>query len=247
MYHIKIVDDDIEFIKYMKDIITNSCINDELYDIEGFGSGEEFTEKLDSLDFCDLLILDMQMKKLDGHATAQIFREKFPEAILVFCSGVSYPTDESFKTTPFRYLLKSYSEDKMKMEMEAIIRELQRKSQEAFIVGHNRKNIIKLRPSDILFIENNKRGSIIHMTENKSKEFPFQVNSKEKLKELYKQLAPYHFEYAHNSYLVNLRYVTKYMAAGYIELTDGTQLNVSRSKQQTFKLALVTLVAEKYD
>lgn len=68
----------------------------------------------------------MQMKDYDGHKTARLFRNYFPNSVLVFCSGVRKPTDESFKTMPFRYLMKDYSEIKMCSEIRDIIKKSER-------------------------------------------------------------------------------------------------------------------------
>ena len=63
----------------------------------------------------------------------------------------------------------------------------------------------------------------------------------------YKELENYQFEYAHNSYLVNLKYVTRLFSQGYIQLRDGTELNVSRSKMWNFRNALIGMLGSKYD
>lgn len=247
MYQIKIVDDDSAFVEYMQDIILKCDIEKEKIVFEKFYSGEEFVARLDSMSACDLLILDMQMKELDGHGTARRFRDKFPRSVMVFCSGVSHPTDESFKTAPFRYLSKGYSEETMKKEMEVIVQEMKKTARITVIMGRNHTNFIKLYPEDIMYIENRKNGSIIHLCEHKAKDFAYQVNTNEKLAELYEKLRDYKFEYAHNSYLVNLCYVTKLISHRYLQLSDGTELNVSRSKLQTFRNALAGVLSSKYE
>lgn len=247
MYQIIIVDDDVNFIEFMKRIIVKCLANMEDVIFEEFFSGEEFINQLDDISNCDLLILDMQMKKMDGHTTAKMFRKKFPHSVLVFCSGVSRPTDESFKVTPFRYLLKDYTEKVMGMEMNAIIAQMKLVAKSPIIMGRNHDNYISLYPNDIMYIENSKAGSIIHICKDRIVDFNYQVNTRQKLEDLYKKLKDYQFEYAHNSYLVNLNYVTKLFSQGYIQMRDGTELNVSRSKMQNFRNALIHLLSGKYD
>jgi len=75
--------------------------------------------------------------------------------------------------------------------------------------------------------------------------FESHVTSKKKLAELYEQLKDYGFEYAHNSYIVNLRYI-KRRIPGELELTDGTILTVSRSKEKRLREAMTRFVAQKY-
>lgn len=247
MYRIVIVDDDPQFVNYIKEIIFKCDVAAEDITFEEFYSGEEFVAQLNMISNCDLLILDMQMKKMDGHATAKKFRERFPHSVLVFCSGVSHPTDESFKVTPFRYLLKDYTEQVMIMEMNAVLRQMESIMKSPVIMGRNHDSFISLYPDDILYIENSKSGSVIHLCRDRISDFNYQVNTKRKLVDLYKELKDYCFEYAHNSYLVNLKYVTKLFSQGYIQLKDGTELNVSRSKMKNFRTALAALLSKKYD
>ena len=247
MYRIMIVDDDSRFIDFMKKIILKCNIHKEDIIFEEFFSGEELVNRLNTQSNCDLLILDMQMKKMDGHATAKIFRKRFPHSVLVFCSGVSHPTDESFKVTPFRYLLKDYSEQNMIKEMNAVILKMKSVARTPIIMGRNYDSFISLYPDDIMYIENKKGGSIIHLCRDRISDFNYQVNTKQKLAELYKELENYQFEYAHNSYLVNLKYVTRLFSQGYIQLRDGTELNVSRSKMWNFRNALIGMLGSKYD
>lgn len=242
-----IVDDDSRFIDFMKKIILKCNIHKEDIIFEEFFSGEELVNRLNTQSNCDLLILDMQMKKMDGHATAKIFRKRFPHSVLVFCSGVSHPTDESFKVTPFRYLLKDYSEQNMIKEMNAVILKMKSVARTPIIMGRNYDSFISLYPDDIMYIENKKGGSIIHLCRDRISDFNYQVNTKQKLAELYKELENYQFEYAHNSYLVNLKYVTRLFSQGYIQLRDGTELNVSRSKMWNFRNALIGMLGSKYD
>lgn len=112
MYNIVICDDDINFITYMKEMILQCGLSQQEVEFYDALSGEECIHVVQRMGSCDLLILDMQMEGMDGHTTAKCFRKSFPDSLLVFCSGVLQPTDESFKVTPFRYLQKSYHDKK---------------------------------------------------------------------------------------------------------------------------------------
>ena len=102
MYKIVICDDDKNFIFYMKEMLLRCDLSERQVTFYEVTSGEECLLTVERMTSCDLIILDMQMSGMDGHATAKQFRKLFPDSLLVFCSGVSKPTDESFKTTPFR-------------------------------------------------------------------------------------------------------------------------------------------------
>lgn len=249
MIRIVICDDDKKDIEYMKDVIFACGTNKNEVCFYSYNSGEDFLLHAKELSNCDLLILDMQMEELDGHETAVAFRKLFPKTTLVFWSGICRPTDESFKTTPFRYLFKNYSREIMIQEMQAVMREVRSKQNVPQIVGNHYYNMICFEPDDILYIENCRFGSIIHpYKERVDCEFEKQgdIRTKRKLNELYEELQPFGFEYAHNSYIVNMNYVTKMSSDGDLKLKDNTVLRISRSKQKSFREAFSELMGHKY-
>lgn len=246
MYNIAICDDEEKVIQYLKRVIISAGVSKEKVKFHEFFSGEELIDYLKGAVSCDLLILDMQMKEMDGNETAKAFRKVFPNTTLVFCSGSCMPTVKSFEVTPFRYLLKLYTDEHMLSEMKIIIKEMISKKTEPFILGYNHFNLIKLRPSDILYISIAKRGSFIHICPNKIEyKFEGKISSKEKVENLYNQLKEFGFAYAHNSYIVNLKYIIK-VASSELQLSDGTKLTISRSKEKTFREDFAKMLAEKY-
>lgn len=246
MYYIAICDDDSNYIKYIKKMLIQSGLKNEEAIFNEYCSGEELIQSMEFCEKIDLLILDMQMKELDGHETARCFREQFPSSVIVFCSGVCMPTVETFETTPFRYLLKEYTDDRMVRELKVIVDEMKKKFIEPNIIGTWRYSTVKLRLDEILYISIARRGSNIYVNPQIAKyEFKNCVNSKKKVVELYSILKPYGFEYAHNSYIVNLDYI-KRMTTQELELSDGTLLSVARSKEKELRVAFARHKAQKY-
>lgn len=247
MYKIVICDDDTNFIDYIEKKLYNCGLSKRDTEIYHASSGEECIDLVKHMSKCDLLILDMQMPGMDGHETAKLFRDYFKDSLLVLCSGVVQPTDESFKVTPYRYLKKSYSDEKMLEELKDVTAKMIELKSIPYIIGKNHNNIVKLQPSDILFIENYKRGSALYVhQEMKNYSFEDKITTDKKLKELYDELKEYDFEFAHNSYIVNMRYVIKLKSEGIIKLIDGTELNVSRSKMPNFRKELTRVMSSKY-
>ncbi len=246
MYNIAICDDEEKVIQYLKRVIINAGLRREKVKFYEFSSGEEFIDYLKDAISCDLLILDMQMKKMDGNETAKAFRKVFPTTTLVFCSGVCMPTVKSFEAAPFRYLLKEYTDEHIQSEMKIIIKEMISKKVEPYILGNNHLNLVKLRPSDILYIAIAKRGSYIYIYPDiKEYKFEGKLTSKENVKSLFNKLKDFGFAYAHNSYIVNLKYIIK-ITSSELELINGTKLTISRSKEKTFREEFIKALAEKY-
>ncbi len=246
MYYIAVCDDDCNFRKYIKNMLLQSGVEREEAFFYEYSSGEELIQSMDTCEKIDLLILDMKMKKLDGHETAKGFRNQFPSSVIVFCSGVCLPTVETFETTPFRYLLKEYTDERMVQELKVIVQEMKNKFIEPNIIGMWRYRTIKLSLYEILYISIARRGSKIYVNPQMIKhEFENHILSNKKVSELHLILKPYGFEYAHNSYIVNLDHI-KRMNTQELELSDGTLLSVARSKEKELRAAFAKHKAKKY-
>lgn len=246
MICIAICDDDKKFISYIKRIIITSGADPQTTHFTEYTSGKEFVFELESRKECDLLILDMQLGDMDGDDIAKRFRQLYPYAILVFCSGVQLPTVKSFKVTPFRYLLKSYSDNEMIEEMKEIIEEVERNKDEAFLVGHYRYSSIKVKIKNIMYITNTKRGSRVFVTpECEEYAFEEQILIDEKLEELQKKYKKYGFEFTSVSYIVNMRYV-KQIVSKEVVLYTNERLSISRKYYNKFREKFTKNLARKY-
>lgn len=245
MYHIAICDDDKKFIEYMKRCIKFSKKSEQFEVIfYEYYSGEELIKDMDAVKQYDLLILDMQLGGMDGDDTAKLFRNRFPDAVLVFCSGVRQPTIRSFKATPFRYLLKSHSDEKIISEMKEILEEVEKRSKDNYILGHYRNNMLRVNVKNILYIENAKRGSKIIVSPNCGEAlFGEKILVDDKLMKISEKFPDLVF--AHNSYIVNINHV-EYLNSKELMLDSGEKLSISRMYQKTFREKFTKSIANKY-
>ena len=90
--------------------------------------------------------------------------------------------------------------------------------------------VIRIYTEDILYICLAKRGCTIYIARQGKIE---EMHCKESLSDLYECLAGRGFEYAHNSYIVNLAKVEG-LEKDVALLSFGIQLNVSRSRKGQF-------------
>lgn len=238
MYAIGICDDDEIFIKYIRRLFSETGQEIEFFE---YLSGEELICDMQKRTMYDLLILDMQMPGMDGNKTAKEFRKQFPNTLLVFCSGVCAPTVESFETTPYRYWLKEYTEERMRQEIEDVLGKMKTSRVLPYIMGRKENQIVKLSAEQIYYISIAKRGTVLHC-ENTGDTY----TSQKKLADFYEQLGDFGFAYAHNSYIVNLRHVTV-VGTKELELVNGEKLTISRARVKEFKKAFAISLAQKYE
>lgn len=242
MYHIAICDDDFVFIQYMKRLFLESRYSEEAFVFYEYRSGEELLEKIKEQARCDLLILDIQLEGMDGNATAKLFRKLFADSLLIFCSGVSLPTVESFETTPYRYWLKEYTEEHMKKELDSVLVKLKNSKKFPFIMGKKGKNIVRLDGRNVQYIEISKRGSKIYYAIEQEEEV---YSSEQRVAQFYEILKEFDFAYAHNSYIVNLEHVAA-ASVTELELLNGKRLSISRSRAKEFRRLFASKLAQKY-
>lgn len=246
MYNIVICDDDFDYIQHLKALLIKSGFQPHETIFYEFTSGQEFIDKFSIISTIDLLILDIQMPGMDGDTIASRFRDAYPSGVLVFCSGVCLPTVKSFETNPYRYLLKEYNNDKMLSEIEAITHKVKSEQVVPVITTKYYKRIVRLVPNDILYISIGRNCSLIHINPQMQRyEYDSKLTSDLKLIKLYELLKDHNFEYAHNSYIVNLKYIKRITERGLV-LTTGHELNISRSKGEVFRDTYARFISQKY-
>lgn len=245
MYHVAICDDDKVFISYIKKILAQAKGDErKQFKIYEFCSGEDLIRGLDASIHVDLLILDMELGGMDGDETARLFRMKFKDAVLVFCSGVRTPTVNSFKVTPYRYLLKSYSDVQFVSELKEILAEVEKRLKEEYMIGHYRNNLIKVNIDHILYIENAKRGSRITVCSDcEEAGFEGKILLDEKLEILSDRF--HELVFAHSSYIININHIEKIMG-NEVYLDNGECLSISRAYQKRFRESFTKSIADKY-
>lgn len=241
-YYIAICDDNEAYIQYAKELLLSKKAKEDHYVFLEYTSGEELLSDLETKEKCDLLFLDIQLNGMDGNATAKAFRNKYPDALLVFCSGVYLPTTESFEATPFRYLLKSYTTQRMENEFEQICAKMRQLKPAPIIFGKRNHKSFRIHLAHIQYIEIAKRGSIIHTFQDCES---LTYSSGTKVTEYYELLHDFGFVYAHNSYIVNLNSISIITATD-LQFVSGEKLTISRSHSKDFREEFAVYLSQKY-
>ena len=249
MYKIAICEDDQEYIEVIKKLIVKTNVVDvNMLLFQEFCSGEQLSFH-PQLDF-DLIIMDIQMGKMDGYETAMELRKIDNNFLLVFCSGVIMPTPKFFRANAFRYLDKNDSAEELLSEMTVIMNEMVARKDRPFIMYKYSlaKEQIRVYPESVLYISIRQSGSQAHVYGKLKDMFPTEVlrnrMSVNAVSEIFDESQG--FVRLHNSYIVNMAYITKVLPES-VELIDGTILNVSRSKVKQFQQAFARYVALKYE
>ena len=243
MYNMAICDDDKGFIEFVKEIIRELNLLNEVNIFE-YLSGEEFLFDMDNRYDLDLVILDIQMKEMDGNKVSIELRKRYKNTTLVFCSGIYKPSPENIKVAPFRFLLKECSKSKMLMEFKEIFEHIKANNDEPALVCYDGKHYLQVQPHEIVYVCIARRGTKIHTYSEKDTEEKI-YSCKYSIDKIYEVLKDYHFAYAHNSYIVNLKHIKK-QNKDEIQMVTDEILSVSRSRSKELKEKMTLYFERKY-
>lgn len=190
-----------------------------------YASGEELLEAEEQP---QVLLLDIRMPGQDGMETARRLRRSNQKMILIFITALEEYVFQAFDVGAFHYLVKPFSEEKLKEVLrraevqyqeqarQAAQEQVRQASQEEkSIVVKSGGSHIRILWKDIIYAEVLNRKVTVHSTQG-------DVEYYGRLGELEKELGE-DFYRPHRAYLIHFKYVVRYTAAA-IELERGTAL-----------------------
>ena len=197
----------------------------ETFKIAEFDCGESVVRALNDYVF-DIIFLDIEMKDLDGVATAREIRKRTSAPEIIFVT--SYPdfVFQGYEVQALNYILKPYQKEKIISVLHTALERLGRDSEKYYMV-ESRGQTLRLPLSRIKYFFSDRR-SVNAVTAEETHTFYG------KLSELETEL-PENFVRIHNRYLVNLKYVQS-IQGNSVQMA-GEELPVSRSCKQDLAIA----------
>lgn len=245
MFKIAICDDDARYRFELVELIRESYTGNEEVDISEFCSGKMLLEQ--KTEEFDVVFLDIQMEEMDGNETAIRLKKKGYRGLLVQCSGIHHPTPETIKISPYRYLLKQDSREKIMMELKEVWGELLSRKQCMELEASYVREKMKVKVSDITYITHHPKGSILHLYAEKMEQFTEgNIIVPYSFEELLKLLMESGFAVPHNSYIINLRFVSGFDIKRETIVVDGKTMFMSRGKKDAFLASLTEYSRKKY-
>jgi two-component system LytT family response regulator len=237
-----IVDDERDAVDFISTIIGEYCpglnVIGKAYDVK---EGIQVIKDLKP----DLVFLDVEMPHGTGFDLLTNFPEK--EFDVVFITAFNHYAIKAIKFSAVDYILKPININEF---IEAVNKVTQKRSSSMFRGNENIKALLEnlktgvpsrlaiptsdgmeyLNPKDIIRIEADRSYSWFYITGNRK------ILVSKNLKEFQDLLSDRHFFRPHNSYLINLKYVKKFIRkeGGYIEMQDGSEIPVSRNRKDLF-------------
>ncbi|SHI75705.1 LytR/AlgR family response regulator transcription factor [Pseudobutyrivibrio xylanivorans] len=178
----------------------------------------------------DIILLDIQMKHLDGMAAAEKIRKIDSDVIIIFITSTVQYAVQGYAVDALGYVLKPVPFTQFEQLFDKATSRVKAKQQHVYIKVSVDDKQIKLDCDDVLYIESQRNNVIIHCEEA-------DYTTAGPLKKFEEMLSPHGFSKCHNAYIVNLSCVDAIQKEEVL-LKYGITLPISRAKKKEFMAAL---------
>ena len=186
--------------------------------ISAYESAETFLFAYEDDHGMDILLLDIQMKEMDGLALARKLRADAHRAQIIFITGYGDYMALGYDVDALHYLMKPVEANKLFAVLDKAAARIQQ--DEKAVIIQTATGQVRIKTTDIRFIESFAHYAHIYLTNGQKWE------SRAKISDLVNLLGP-DFVRCHRSYMVNLRHITQINKTDVL-LDDTTGLPLSR-------------------
>ncbi len=211
-YKIVICDDEQNQIEHIASIVTSWSAHEGHHcEIRTFASAEAFLFEYEEDKAYDILLLDVEMKNMNGIELAKRIRKDNSRAEIIFITSHFEFVGEGYEVDALHYLIKPIFEDKLTQVLNKAAEKLS--VEPPAVVISCEGETIKLYESDILYVESLLHYVVIH---TKDKEYKI----KESISSFEEKLSD-DFYRIHRSYVVSLKNITR---------ISRTSVNIGKSE-----------------
>ncbi|MEZ5083208.1 MAG: LytTR family DNA-binding domain-containing protein [Bacteroidales bacterium] len=243
-----IIDDEQDAVNFIKSIIEEYCPK---LDVVGTANSAKDGSKLIINKSPDLVFLDVEMP----HGSGFDLLANFPNNTfdVIFVTAFNHYAIKAIKFSAVDYILKPINISEFIKAVDKVIdgkaKNETRSENFTTLLENVRSNLpakLAIPTSDGMEYLNTKE--ILRVEADRSYSWFYLVDRRKilvsrNLKEYQELLSDRNFFRTHNSHLINLDYVKKYIRheGGAVELTDGSQVPISRGKRDLFLLQMAKL------
>jgi two-component system LytT family response regulator len=190
-----------------------------------------------------LIFLDIEMPVKSGFEVLNAFQQ--PRFDVIFTTAYNQFAIKAFKYAAFDYLLKPIDAADLKaaierfknrkttlttQQLEVLMNHMGKVPPPEKIALNTADGMMFIKPDQIIRCESQSNYTKIYLTTQQK------VTIAKTLKDVEETLQEYHFYRIHNSHLINLQHIEKFVKAdgGYVLMTDGEHITVARNRKDGF-------------
>lgn len=223
-----IVDDSIIDSGYVKELVIK-WVNDKKYqsNIDLFSSAEGFLFHYVENKEYDILLLDIEMKNMDGVSLAREIRKFNKSVQIVFITGYSDYIAEGYDVEALHYLMKPLKAEKLYDVLERAVNKI--KQNEKHLVLNTFDETIRIPLHEIIYIDVDRNYVTIHSNKD--------YTIKKALAEIEKELDERFFRIGRSA-IINLKYICRVTKTD-VYLNNGIILQLPRGIYEALNRAII--------
>ena len=229
MINICIVEDESDQADLLRNYIqTYGNKNNQQFNITHFTDGIDLVDEYRAQ--FDIILLDIQMKHLDGMVAAEKIRKVDADVVIIFITSTVRYAVQGYAVDALGYVLKPVPYLQFEQLFDKAISRVMTKKEKLYIRVSVDERQLKLDCDNIYYIESQRNNVCIHCADE-------DYITAGPLKKFEEMLSGHGFSKCHNAYIVNLSYVEG-VRKEEVLLTSGTVLPISRARKKEFMMAL---------
>lgn len=223
MVRIAIVEDEIQFTRELTGYLKQyQEASGEEFEITAYRDGDGITANYRAQ--YDIILMDIQMKFVDGMSAAEEIRKVDPEVLIIFITNTPQYAIRGYEVRAFDYVLKPISYFAFSEKLGKALAVLENRVRK-FITISVKGGMRRLDVSDIYYVESRKHDLIYHTGSG-------DYVSNGTMQDAEKQLADMNFSRGNRCYLINLAHVEGVQDK--CAVVRGEELLLSRPRKSAF-------------
>ena len=207
----------------------------ERFHVGAFHDGADILE--DYRPDWDILLLDIQMPRVDGMTAARRIRERDNDVVIVFVTSAPQYAISGYEVDALSYLLKPVGYAAFEQELSRCLLRLRRRERGTLLFTDSEGVVHRIDVADVLYIE-----TVRHRLMIRTLDGDYTVAGALKVMEA--ELAGDDFFRCNSGYLVNLRHVTG-VEGNDCRIRGGVRLQISRPRKKEFLAALAAYIGAR--
>lgn len=231
MYHIAIVEDDADFALQLQEFLSQYQSENNLQiKVSVFGDGDEILKDYQAL--YDVILLDIEMPKVNGMDAANKIREMDQYVVLMFITNMAGYAIRGYEVGALDFVMKPITYYTFSLKFGRALRRVRQKAQQQILLTLP-DGVKKFEIRQIYYVEIQNR-MLHYYTDEGEYVLRGTMQSVEKL------LEPYPFVKCNYWYIVNLMHVSEVRKN--IAIVGGHELEISRRNRSAFLNALTKYI-----
>lgn len=231
MYHIAIVEDERNFTTQLQEFLTQyQKENNVAFKVTTFGDGAEILAGYQQI--YDIILLDIEMPKVNGMEAAEQIRRLDAEVVLMFITNMASYAIRGYEVGALDFVMKPINYYTFSMKLTRALKRVKQKEQQQILISVS-DGVKKFGVNQIFYVEVQSRLLHYHTDEGE-----YVVRGT--MQSVEQMLAPFPFVKCNHWYIVNLMHVSEVRKN--IVVVGGHELEISRRNRTAFLKALTEYV-----